>query len=237
MKLKAESLQNRKAWTEFGASLPAFDYTEMSEKTKAAPAWIHFGAGNIFRGFIAALGQELLNQGASDRGIIAAETFDYDIIDKIYVPHDNLALLVSLLPDGSTEKKVIASIAEGVKANLSDTDAAARLRAIFRDPGLQMASFTITEKGYALTDMAGAFFPFVKADLENGPAHATHAMSVVTALLYERYRAGRFPISMVSMDNCSHNGEKLQTSVLTVAREWAKRGLVAVSYTHLVPGK
>lgn len=229
MKLNAESLQNRKAWTERGVSLPAFDYTEMAEKTKAAPVWIHFGAGNIFRGFIAALGQELLNQGAGDRGIIAAETFDYDIIDKIYAPYDNLALLVSLLPDGSTEKKVIASIAEGVKANLSDAGAAARLRAIFRDPGLQMASFTITEKGYALTDMAGAFFPFVKDDLEKGPAHATHAthaMSVVTALLYERYQAGCFPVSMVSMDNCSHNGEKLQTSVLTVAREWAKRGFV-----------
>ncbi len=226
MNFNAESLQKREAWPALGVKLPTFDYAAMVEKTKASPVWIHFGAGNIFRGFIAALGQELLNQGVSDRGIIAAETFDYDIIDQIYAPFDNLALLVSLLPDGSTDQKVIASIAEGIKADLSRPDASARLRTIFRDPGLQMASFTITEKGYVLTDMTGAFFPFVTADLEKGPAHATHAMSVVTALLYERYQAGRFPISMVSMDNCSHNGEKLQASVLTVAREWAKRGFV-----------
>ncbi|MBS7315303.1 MAG: mannitol dehydrogenase family protein [Clostridiaceae bacterium] len=226
MKLCAESLRDRAAWAALDVALPSFDYTAMAEKTKAAPVWIHFGAGNIFRGFIAALGQELLNKGECDRGIIAAETFDYDIIDRIYAPFDNLTLLVSLLPNGSTDKKIIASIAEGVKANLKEEASAARLREIFRDPGLQMVSFTITEKGYALTDMAGAFFPFVTADLENGPAYASHAMSVVTALLYERYQAGRYPLSLVSMDNCSHNGEKLQTSVLTVAREWAKRGHV-----------
>lgn len=100
----------------------------------------------------------------------------------------------------------MASIAEGVKADFTDGSSAARLRAVFRDPGLQMVSFTITEKGYALADMAGTFFPFVAADLEKGPAHAVHAMSVVTALLYERYQAGRYPLALVSMDNCSHNG-------------------------------
>ena len=28
------------------------------------------------------------------------------------------------------------------------------------------------------------------------------------------------------MDNCSHNGEKLQNSILTMAREWKKKGFV-----------
>ena len=129
MKLCAESLKDRKAWSDLGVTLPAFDYTKMAARTKAAPVWIHFGAGNIFRGFIAALGQELLNQGVSSCGILAAETFDYDIIDRIYTPFDNLTLLVSLLPDGSTDKKIVASIAEGVKADFTDGSSAARLRA------------------------------------------------------------------------------------------------------------
>ena len=58
---------------------------------------------NIFRGYIAGLQEDLLNKGAADRGIIAAETFDYDIIDKIYKPHESMTLMVTLLPDGNTK--------------------------------------------------------------------------------------------------------------------------------------
>ena len=230
MKLNLQGLQDRAAWEKAGVSLPGFDIAAAASRTKAAPVWVHFGAGNIFRGFIAGLAQSLLEQGLTDRGVIAAESFDYDIIDKIYAPFDNLTLMVSLLPDGSTEKKVLAGIAEGIRAELSDPAAAARLREIFRDPDLQMVSFTITEKGYALTDMAGQFFPFVVKDLEQGPAHAAHAMSVVTALLLERWQAGAAPIAMVSMDNCSHNGEKLRTSVVTVAEAWVKNGFAPAEF-------
>ncbi|MBE6935042.1 MAG: mannitol dehydrogenase family protein [Ruminococcaceae bacterium] len=230
MKLSAESIKNTAAWADVGARLPQYDVTTVGENTRSAPAWIHFGAGNIFRGFIAALSQSLLDQGLTDRGIIAADTFDYDIIDRIYAPYDNLTLLVSLLPDGSTEKTVIASVAEGIKVDFADPDAAARLREIFCSPSLQMVSFTITEKGYALKGLQGEYFPYVTQDLEHGPAAPTHAMSVIAALLYARYQAGKYPISLVSMDNCSHNGEKLQDSVLTVAQEWAERGLVEKDY-------
>ena len=45
-------------------------------------------------------------------------------------------------------------------------------------------------------------------------------------MLYERYQAGKYPIAVVSMDNCSHNGEKLQASVMAIANEWAARGFV-----------
>ena len=234
MKLSLKGIQDRQAWEKAGIALPDFDVQAAAARTKAAPVWIHFGAGNIFRGFIAGLAQSLLEQGLSDRGVIAAETFDYGIIDKIYRPFDNLTLMVTLLPDGSTEKRVQAGIAEGIRADLSDEAAAARLREIFRDPGLQMVSFTITEKGYALRDMAGQFFPFVTKDLENGPDRASHAMSVVAALLLARYEAGAAPIAMVSMDNCSHNGEKLRDSVLTVARAWAERDLVPKGFTDWV---
>ena len=49
-------------------------------------------------------------------------------------------------------------------------------------------------------------------------------MTKVCALLYARYQAGGSPIAMVSMDNCSHNGERLKNSLLTAAGEWERRG-------------
>lgn len=121
--------------------------------------WVHFGAGNIFRGFIAGLQQRLLDEGLAESGIIAAETFDYDIIDKIYDPHDSMTLMVTLLPDGSTKKEVIASIAKGIRANAANAAQWAALKAVFDNPSLQMASFTITEKGYALRNMKGELLP------------------------------------------------------------------------------
>ena len=48
----------------------------------------------------------------------------------------------------------------------------------------------------------------------------------VCALLNERYKAGKAPLAVVSMDNCSHNGEKLQNSILTMAKEWLAKGFV-----------
>ena len=103
MKLSYQGIQNRAAWEQAGVALPKFDWKTMAAETEQNPVWVHFGAGNIFRGFIARLQNTLLDQGLARCGIIAADTFDYDIIDKIYTPFDNMTLMVSLLPDGSLE--------------------------------------------------------------------------------------------------------------------------------------
>ena len=153
MKLTNAGLQQAKAWEEHGVRLPSYDREAMIRATADAPVWVHFGAGNIFRGFIAGLQQRLLNAGLADRGILAAETFDYEIIDQIYDPHDAMTLMVTLKADGSTDKEVIASIARGIRAQRASEAEWSRLTAAFRNPSLQMASFTITEKGYALRDM------------------------------------------------------------------------------------
>lgn len=226
LELNGKSLAHKDAWNAVNVTLPQFDWDAMVKATKEHPMWVHFGAGNIFRGFIARLQQELLNQGLSDRGIIAADTFDYDIIDKIYTPFDNMTMMVSLNPDGTTSREIVASIAEGLRADSSDASQMARLQEIFTDASLQMVSFTITEKGYALANMAGELLPVVQADIQEGPDHARHAMSMVTALVHKRYLAGGAPLALVSMDNCSHNGEKLMNSVLTVAKAWLEKGFV-----------
>lgn len=158
------------------------------------------------------------------------ETFDFDVVDKIYKPYDNLVLAVTLKADGSTDKQVIGSLAEAIKAQSNVPEEWNRLKEIFTDPGLQMISFTITEKGYALKNAEGNYFPFVQADIDNGPEKPGAAMAVVCALLFERFKAGKHPLAVVSMDNCSHNGEKLQDSILTMAKEWEKKGFVGADF-------
>ena len=230
LQLNLEGISKETEWKEKEVTLPSFDVRNMMEETKKNPVWVHFGAGNIFRGFIAGLQQKLLEQGLETSGIVAADTFDYDIIGKIYQPYDNMTLLVSLLPDGNMKKEVIASIGEALRAGLEFQEDMERLKEIFRNPSLQMVSFTITEKGYALKNIEGSYFPFVELDFEQGPQNCSHAMSKVTALLWERFLAGKTPIAVVSMDNCSHNGEKLKNSILTVAEEWKRRGFVTQEF-------
>lgn len=226
MKLTLEGLKDVKAWEAAGIELPSYDIVKVAEETKKAPVWVHFGAGNIFRIFIGGLADTLISKGESKKGITCVETFDFDVVDKIYKPYDNLVLAVTLKADGSTDKKVIGSLTEAIKAQSNVASEWNRLKEIFTNPGLQMISFTITEKGYALKGADGNYFPFIQADIDNGPEKAGSAMAVVCALLNERYKAGKAPLAVVSMDNCSHNGEKLQNSVVTMAKEWNKKGFV-----------
>lgn len=232
--LNYAGLQDRAAWESAGITLPNYDWKEMCAETEANPTWVHFGAGNIFRGFVAKLQHDLLNKGLVKSGIVAADTFDYDNIDMIYNAYDSLTMLVLLLPDGTLKKEVIASISKGLKIGRQFPEELHKLKSIFRNPSLQMISFTITEKGYALKNLQGEFFPFVQADFENGPANCSHAMSIVTAMLLERYNSCRTPLAVVSMDNCSHNGEKLRSSIMTVVDQWLSRGFVTEDFAAWV---
>ena len=228
MQLSYKGLADRAAWEAAGVRLPRQDWKAMREETLRAPVWVHFGAGNIFRIFIAGLQQRLLDAGEAKAGIIAVAPHDTEAVDRVFIPHDAMTLGVSLLADGGMEMGVIASVAEVAAASRPEGWAA--LKAAFRKPSLQMLSFTITEKGYALRDMNGELTPAARADIEAGPAAPKTAMGVTAALLLERFDAGGTPIAVVSMDNCSHNGEKLRAGATEMARAWVDRGLAPRAY-------
>ena len=227
--LNLQGLQDREGWEAAGIALPRYDAAAVKARTRLRPVWVHFGAGNIFRGFLAALQQTLLNAGLIDTGILAAESFDVQIIDKVYDPYDDLSLLVRLRADGSYEKEVVASVARGLKADCTGGDWADLVQ-VFQSPGLQLASCTITEKGYALTDRSGWTLPVAEHDFAAGPDAPRHTMSIAAALLYRRFQAGGHPIAMVSMDNCSQNGKKLREGVFAAAQAWKKAGFVSDAF-------
>ncbi len=233
MKLSNEGLRSPE-WKEKGYKLFDYDRNRVVEATHKEPVWVHFGAGNIFRGFPARLDQILIEKGLTDKGIIVGEGFDYDIIKDIYDKYDRLTLLVTLKANGSIDKEVVGSVTEAYPCDYQFADAWKRFGEVFTSPSLQMVSFTITEKGYALKDPSGAFLKGYVHDFAEGPGKCTMFLSRLAELLLMRYRAGAYPIALVSMDNCSHNGEKVQAAITTIAGEWCKSGLAEKGFEEYV---
>lgn len=234
MKLSYESIQNRTAWEAAGVILPKFDWKDMYAATEESPTWVHFGSGSLFRAFHAMLQQSLIEQGLVKGGLYTAETFDYEIVDNTYGPYDNLSLLVTLMPDGDMKKTVVGSVAGALRADSAYPEDWERLKEIFRNPSLQLITFTITEKGYALTGMDGSFLPIAEKDFAAGPEMCVSAMGKVTALLLERFKAGKYPMAVVSTDNCSHNGEKVRNSVVTMTERWVANGFATREFADWV---
>lgn len=224
MILNEAGLKDREKWEAAGYHLPQFDREKVTEETKKAPFWIHFGAGNIFRAFQANVMQNLLNSGEMDKGLIAAEGYDYEIVEKMNHPHDDYTILVTLKADGNIEKTVVGSVVESLVLDSANEAQYGRLKEIFSNDSLQMVTFTITEKGYSLTDGKGVQLPAVTADMEAGPEKPDSYIGKVASLLYTRYLAGGTPVAMVSMDNCSHNGDKLYAAITAFAKAWEENG-------------
>ncbi|MCR5206364.1 MAG: mannitol dehydrogenase family protein [Lachnospiraceae bacterium] len=231
MKLTLEGIKNRSEWN--GFKLPEYDINLMCENTKKDPVWIHFGSGNIFRAFLCSAAQELLDAGVMKSGITAAESHGTEIITECFKPHDNLCVAVTLNGDGSTTKEVVGSVGEALTTAYDFK----RIEEVFCTDSLQMVSFTITEKGYALRDASGNIFPMVNADKKTDPKTIIadmeagkqnhHLMAMITALVLKRKAVSGNPIALVSMDNCSHNGEKIENAVKEIAGAWESVGFIS----------
>jgi fructuronate reductase len=196
---------------------------DLRAKTQATPQWIHFGGGNLYRGFHAEVAQDLINQGKLETGVVVCETYDENIIDDAYLPYDNAILEVIMHEDGKLEKKLLQSTAEAYYCNPDRPASYEAVKAIFENDSLQFATFTITEKGYSLTDINGNYTALVEKDIVEGPDSAEHTMAIVASLLLARFNAGQLPIAMVTTDNFSQNGQKFQNSILGIAKGWVSQ--------------
>lgn len=237
MRISEEGLKNRAQWEEKGYKLPQFDRGAAIAATKENPFWIHFGAGNLFRAYHANVAQNLLNASVIDRGIVVAEGFDYEIVEKMNRPHDDYSILVTLKSDGTVEKTVVGGVMESLALDSANEAVYGRLKEIFEKDSLQMATFTITEKGYSLVDGKGVQLAAVTADFAAGPGKPQSYIGKVASLLYTRYLAGEKPLAMVSTDNCSHNGDKLYAAIDAFARAWADNGKVEQGFVDYVNDK
>ncbi len=234
MKLNRKSLENKEFFEKAGIKIPSYDLAKLETETKANPKWVHFGGGNIFRVFVANALDKAIEEGRANTGIIVAETFDFEVVDRVFAETDNLSLSAITYSNGDINLKVIGSMVEAVKAT---GEGISRLEEIFTNKDFQMASFTITEKGYALKNMDGEYLGIVAEDMKNGLTAPKHVMSIVTSLLYKRFKACDTPVAIVSMDNCSHNGDKVKAAVVDIANTWCKNGFVEEGFVNYIATK
>lgn len=224
IQLKKDWTEQKEAYEKAGIQLPKAPLPE------GRTQWIHFGGGNLYRGFHAATAQDLLDQGKLKSGVVVCETFDEGVIDDAYLPFNNQFLQVVMHEDGTLENRLLASTAKSYYCNPARPESYTAVKEIFEDPALQLATFTITEKGYNLKDTKGNFFPIVEEDLAKGPEASEHTISIVTSLLLARFNAGQLPIAMVSTDNFSHNGKKFQEAILDIAKGWVKNNFASENF-------
>ena len=198
-------VNEKEKWLEKGYEVFSYDRAKMIEETKENPEWIHFGAGNLFRAFQAVFCDQLLDQGILTKGITMVGGLDSKAIDDFFRRFDNLHIAVTLRSSGKVDKRVVGSIAESLK--MEDVD---RLKEIFAKESLKVASFTITEKGYAFKD---------------GDDETTY-LGKFTALLHHRYLNGGYPLTLNSHDNCSHNGDVLKKAIMYYAGRYNEQGFI-----------
>lgn len=159
MKLTLEGIKNTTVFQKAGILLPGYDVAAVSKKAKQAPRWAHFGIGNIFRIFIGGIADGLLEAGVLDRGLTCIETFDYDVVDKIYTPYDNLGLSVILHADGTRTYKVLGSMAEAVKAQSSDPAHWALPKEVFRSKmSCSLSPLQLQRKAMLSPDQTASIF-------------------------------------------------------------------------------
>ena len=154
---------------ERGVRLPTYDVAALKQAGVEQPVWIHFGGGNLYRAFHAQIAQDLADKGLLTRGVVVAETFRPFTLDEVYGPYNYDILQVVMNADGTLDERVLAVTAGGVFANSRRPEDLARAKRYFESPELQLATFTITEKGYGLRDAEGNLLPLVATELEAGP--------------------------------------------------------------------
>lgn len=231
MKLNREALNNKAFFENANIEIPSYNLDVLKENTNKSPKWVHFGGGNIFRVFVANALDKAITEGRCDTGIIVAESFDYEVVDKVFNQTDNLSLSVIMNASGKLDYKVVGSITESVK---TDALGIKRLKEVVSNESLQMISFTITEKGYSLKNMQGEYIGIIVDDFKNGLGNCKHVMSIVTSLLYERFKNCNKPLALVSMDNCSHNGDKVKSAVTDIAVKWCENGFVEKDFVDYI---
>jgi fructuronate reductase len=175
------------------------------------PGILHLGVGNFHRAHQAVYTEDAIAKRGGDWGIVGVSLRRPDV-PALLQPQDNLYTVEML--GAERHVRVVGVIGRTLTAPQSRTE----LFGHFSAPHIRIVSLTITEKGYCL-DGTGALaedHPDIVHDLET-PGEPVSAIGWIVRGLARRARASAPGVTIISCDNLSENGSKLERAVLRFA--------------------
>lgn len=170
------------------------------DRARASVGIVHFGVGAFHRAHQAMYLDSCLAAGDPTWGIC-----------DVLADQDGLYTLLTVAPDGAAQARVIGSLLTHLHA--PDDPSAVLDRLV--DPATRIVSLTITEGGYSVNDVTGAFDPQDPATLADldGTEPPGSVLGFVVAALAARRAAGTPPFTVMSCDNIQGNGNVAKTAV------------------------
>jgi fructuronate reductase len=189
-----------------GSRQPGYD------RSRTRIGFAHIGVGAFHRCHQAEYTEDALEAGVDDRAEIGINLRPPSIEDQLALQD---GLYTRLLVDGDrTEARVVGSIRKVLDAERDQEVAIAALA----DPGIDVITMTVTEKGYCHVPATGVLDwqrPEIEADLRR-PAGRQSVPGFLTEMLARRMAANA-PLTLISCDNIPGNGGILKAVVFDLA--------------------
>jgi mannitol 2-dehydrogenase len=182
--------------------------TPSYDRAGLSPGVVHIGVGGFHRAHQAMYHERLMSRGEAldwairGLGVMPGDRRMKDVMDA----QDGLYTLVVKRPDGTLEPAAMGAILDYVFAP-EDPEAAIEAMAA---ASTRIVSLTITEGGYNLHHVTGAFdaeSPAIVADLRPGAVPRT-VFGLVCEALRRRRDRGLGAFTVMSMDNLEANGHR-----------------------------
>ena len=174
---------------------------------------VHIGLGNFHRAHFAVYTANAMAQSGGDWGICAYTFRNRELVEKLK-SQDNLYSVLEIGLD--TEKAYIPNAHTEFVVGYENAEYVSK---VISDKSTKIISLTITEAGYFLDQQTGGInweHPDIKNDLAGMPSKTIFGL--ISNGLKSRNQE---PITILSCDNISHNGDLIKKLLLQYIKEVA----------------
>lgn len=188
---------------------------------------VHLGMGNFARAHLLAYTDKALSRHGGDWRVTGVSLRSTDIADQLNHQNGRYTLLTC---GSETSAEVIGALNQV----LAGANVAEQALKAMCDAQCRIVSLTVTEKAYGITSdgRLDVSHPVIAHDLSHIPK-PKGVVGLISAALWHRYNQKKKPFTVLSCDNLSHNGAKLQQAVLEFATLVYKPDFVAWIAEHV----